>query len=95
MHVVTEPESPSLASRQPARESNATWDGELDYVYVVTNREVQTGYAERFGFEECCDALRRSLSNDPTYRLVYDGPGVSIFERVGTESAASSGPLDS
>lgn len=70
-------------------EWSATWDSEFDYVYVVTNREVQTGYAERFGFEECCDTLRRSLSNDPAYRLAYDGPGVSIFERVGMESPAS------
>ncbi len=58
---------------------------EFDYVYVVTGHTVQTPYAERFGFEECCDAVRASLLADRSYRLVYDGAGAAIFKHVGQE----------
>lgn len=65
------------------RDWSETWGVAFDHVYVVKGREVQTPYAGRFGFEECCDLLRDSLLADPAYRLVYDGPAASIFERIG------------
>lgn len=38
---------------------------------------------------QCCGTLVASLLQDPNYRLVYEGPGASIFARVpaGTEPA--------
>jgi hypothetical protein len=31
----------------------------------------------------CCAALRSSLAADPRYRLIYDGPGATVFARRG------------
>jgi hypothetical protein len=64
------------------RDWSETWGITFDHIYVVKGRDVQTPYAGRFGFEECCDLLRDSLLADPGYRLVYDGPAASIFERI-------------
>jgi hypothetical protein len=30
---------------------------------------------------ECCQLLRYSLERDPSYRLIYDGPGAAVFVR--------------
>jgi hypothetical protein len=40
--------------------------------------------------EGCCWALRHRLRGDPSYRVVYDGPGATIFERRATDSVADS-----
>jgi hypothetical protein len=32
-------------------------------------------------FEDCCAALRSELRSSPSYRVVFDGPGATIFER--------------
>jgi hypothetical protein len=71
------------------REWTESWDLAFDHVYVVKGRAVEAPYAGRFGFETCCELLRDSLLSDPGYRLVYDGPGVSVFERIGRSRAGS------
>jgi hypothetical protein len=43
-------------------------DTPFDDVYVAKREE-----------GECCDPLRSHLRADPRFRLVYDGPGASIF----------------
>jgi len=32
-------------------------------------------------FTDCCWSLRTSLSQDPAYTVVYDGPGATVYER--------------
>ncbi|HXF50801.1 MAG TPA: hypothetical protein VNM43_03860 [Dehalococcoidia bacterium] len=58
------------------------WGIEFDYVYVAKGRDVHASYLEEFGFDECCSLLRASLLDDPDFRIVYDGPSASVFQRV-------------
>ena len=31
---------------------------------------------------DCCTALRQELAQDPAYRIIYDGAGATVFQRV-------------
>jgi hypothetical protein len=50
-------------------------------------RQAQTDfthvYVVRRADRSCCDALRAGLRADSAYKVVYDGPGGTIFEREG------------
>lgn len=50
---------------------------EFEYVYVPVPTAVV-----RSEEPSCCREVLRSLTTDPAYRLVYDGAGASVFERL-------------
>lgn len=58
-----------------------TWQDQthnaFDYVYI-TKAEPRQGLL--FENQDCCAGLRVGLKNDPSYAVVYDGPGATIFK---------------
>jgi len=48
------------------------------FLYRTTFTHV---FVPKVGGQDCCEALRDSLRYDANYRLIYDGPGGTIFER--------------
>ncbi len=50
----------------------------FDYVFVPKGR-----LDGPLSPADCCPGLRATLVASPRYRLVYDGPGASILERLG------------
>ena len=60
----------------------AAWEavyGDVDYVFLPKTR---VGEITDEPPVWCCAGLRASLRSDPGFRLVYDGPGATIFEAV-------------
>ena len=54
--------------------------GAFDYVYLPKT----LGGTYNDGTESyCCSALRLELRTDPAFKLVYDGPGATVFQRNG------------
>lgn len=54
----------------------------FDYIYVPKVAAFRRRAAEHP--DECCAALRASLRIDARYRVVFDGPGATVFERRGS-----------
>jgi hypothetical protein len=54
--------------------------GRFDYVYIPKTLD---GYMSDGTPSYCCGSLRFSLRADPAFKLVYDGPGAWIFQRMG------------
>jgi hypothetical protein len=52
-----------------------------DYVYLPGD---SSSMARAAVHQDCCWPLRSALRSDPRYRLVYDGPGGTIFKSVST-----------
>jgi hypothetical protein len=53
--------------------------GAFDYVYLP--KTIGGVYGD--GTDSyCCSTLRLALRSDPAYKLVYDGPGATVFQRV-------------
>ena len=48
----------------------------VDEVYVFLPKGRLFGPDSR---EDCCTALRETINSSANYRLIYDGPGASIF----------------
>jgi hypothetical protein len=48
----------------------------LDEVYVFLPKGRLFGPDSR---ADCCTALRETINSSPNYRLIYDGPGATVF----------------
>jgi len=60
-----------------------------------TGRTFTHVYVPADGGSQCCGTLLESLSDDPDYRKIYDGPGGTVFALVGTLSGDSGAPSSS
>jgi hypothetical protein len=47
----------------------------------ATGQDFTHVYIPKSPDRDCCQLLRYSLERDPTYRMVYDGPGAVLFAR--------------
>lgn len=56
-------------------------DESLDFDYVYVSQYVSNTATQA---TSCCDPVLMSLRSDPGYRLVFEGAGASVFERVST-----------
>ena len=55
-------------------------NADFDYVYMPKVAELQQGAID--DPYECCAALRMSLRADDRYKVVFDGPGATVFEQT-------------
>jgi hypothetical protein len=56
----------------------------FDYVYVETVPPAGSDQLTNDTHKTCCDGLRAALRGDPRYTTVFDGPGATIFQRIGS-----------
>ena len=54
--------------------------GEVGYVFIPKTLAGEYGDGAP---SYCCTGLRLNLRGDPAFELVYDGPGATVFRRVG------------
>lgn len=53
----------------------------LDQRAIIYNTAFTHVFLPKVGNQDCCITLRTSLRYDANYRVIYDGPGGTIFER--------------